>query len=142
MLWDEPAVKVLVGVDSGEHEALHDVVVSAVGDAAVATWSMPGLIEISASGVTKAAALAEVCAELGVPAGDVVAFGDMPNDVAMLEWAGTAYAVANAHASVLAVADHVAPSNDDDGVAQVLARLLGAEASSGSRHRASGVMGA
>ena len=67
--------------------------------------------------MTKAAALARVCAGLGIAASDVVAFGDMPNDLAMLEWVGTSYAVANAHPSVLAAVDHVAASNDADGVA-------------------------
>jgi hydroxymethylpyrimidine pyrophosphatase-like HAD family hydrolase len=49
----------------------------------------------------------------------------MPNDLPMLEWAGAAYAMANAHPSVLALADHVAPAHDEDGVAQVLERLFG-----------------
>jgi hydroxymethylpyrimidine pyrophosphatase-like HAD family hydrolase len=54
-----------------------------------------------------------------------VAFGDMPNDLPMLRWAGTSYAVANAHPDVIAVADHVAPANYDDGVATVLAGIFG-----------------
>ena len=49
----------------------------------------------------------------------------MPNDLPMLTWAGTSYAVANAHPSVLEVADRVAPANDDDGVAEVLSALFG-----------------
>ena len=48
----------------------------------------------------------------------------MPNDLPMLAWAGTSYAMANAHPSVLAAVDHVAPSNDEDGVAQVLAGIF------------------
>ena len=95
-----------------------------MGDTATPTWSVDGLVEISAAGVTKAAALARVCERLGVDAADVVAFGDMPNDIAMLTWVGTSYAVANAHPSVLEVVDHVARSNDEDGVAQVLAGLF------------------
>ena len=59
-----------------------------------------------------------------MPAADVVAFGDMPNDLPMLAWAGTSYAVANAHPSVLAAADREAPSHDADGVARTLARLV------------------
>ncbi len=80
-------------------------------------------MEISAPGVTKAATLSMLADELGVPASDVVAFGDMPNDLPMLEWAGTAYAMANADPLVLAAADHVAPANDEDGVARVLTRF-------------------
>jgi len=73
--------------------------------------------------VSKAAALAEVCAELGVGPKEVVAFGDYPNDLPMLEWAGHAVAVANAHPDVLRVADEVTASDADDGVALVLDRL-------------------
>lgn len=81
-----------------------------------------GLIELSARGVTKAFGLAEVCQRLERDAGGVVAFGDMPNDVAMLRWAGHGVAMANAHPDVLEVADEVTAPNSEDGVAQVLER--------------------
>jgi hydroxymethylpyrimidine pyrophosphatase-like HAD family hydrolase len=118
------AVKVLVKSPGTGAAELRDAVSVAVGDAATPTWSTEGLVEISAAGVTKAAALARVCERLGVAAADVVAFGDMPNDLAMLEWVGTSYAVANAHPSLLEVVDHVAPRNDDNGVAETLAGLF------------------
>ena len=81
-----------------------------------------GLIELSAAGITKATGLAEVCDLLDVPQERVVAFGDMPNDVEMLRWAGHGVAMANAHADVLAAADEVTAPNSEDGVAQVLER--------------------
>jgi hypothetical protein len=83
------------------------------------------LLEISAPGVTKATALAGLAARHGISAEEVVAFGDMPNDLPMLDWAGRAVAVANAHPDVLALADEVTASNDEDGVALVLERLAG-----------------
>lgn len=86
--------------------------------------SADGLLEISAHGVTKATTLERVIADRGLSASDVVAFGDMPNDLAMLSWAGHGVAVANAHPDVLAVVDEVTASNDDDGVALVLERLF------------------
>jgi Cof subfamily protein (haloacid dehalogenase superfamily) len=119
------AVKVLVKAAGVGPQELRDAVAAAVGDLATPTWSVDGLVEISAAGVTKAAALARTCQAMGIDAADVVAFGDMPNDLAMLEWAGTSYAMANAHATVLAAVDHVAPSNDEDGVARVLGELFG-----------------
>jgi hydroxymethylpyrimidine pyrophosphatase-like HAD family hydrolase len=82
-------------------------------------------VEVAAAGVTKAEALAWLCAEHGIAVDEVVAFGDAPNDLPMLRWAGHSVAMANAHPSVPAVADEVAPSNDDDGVAVVLERLFG-----------------
>ena len=89
------------------------------------TYSGLGFLEICPSGVTKAVGLATVAERLGVAAPDVLAFGDMPNDVPMLTSAGWGVAVANAHAEVLAVADEVTLSNDEDGVARYLDALLG-----------------
>ena len=86
--------------------------------------STDGLLEISASGISKASGLASLADEHGVVAADVVAFGDMPNDIPMLSWAGHAVAVENAHPEVHAVADEVTATNDDDGVARVLERLF------------------
>jgi hydroxymethylpyrimidine pyrophosphatase-like HAD family hydrolase len=91
----------------------------------VITWSSTSaMLEISAAGVTKATTLAVLCDDLGVVAEDVIAFGDMPNDIAMLTWAGTSYAMADAHPTVRDAADHVAPGNDEDGVARVLTEIF------------------
>jgi len=124
-VWTEPALKLLVRHEGPDPAAFREAVLAAVGDRGEATWTMDGLMEISAPGVTKGAGLTRLCRRLGVDGPDVVAFGDMPNDLPMLAWAGTSYAVANAHPTVLGSADHTAPSNDDDGVATVLARLVG-----------------
>ena len=97
-----------------------------VGHLGTTTWSSTfALVEISAVGVTKASTLATLAAELGIGPAEVIAFGDMPNDLPLLEWAGTSYAMANAHPTVLALADHVAPPNDEDGVAAVLTEVFG-----------------
>jgi Cof subfamily protein (haloacid dehalogenase superfamily) len=101
-------------------EAVEAVLVGA--DLEITYSSNSGLIEISKAGVTKASGLAWVCDLLDVPAAKVVAFGDMPNDMSMLEWAGHGVAMANAHADVLAMADEVTAPNSEDGVAQVLER--------------------
>jgi Cof subfamily protein (haloacid dehalogenase superfamily) len=90
--------------------------------------SADSLLEIAAAGVSKASALTRVCAERGIASDEVVAFGDMPNDLPMLRWAGHAVAVANAHPELLAAADEVTTSNDEGGVARVLERLFGAQA--------------
>lgn len=123
-IFDQPAMKLLA-----RHEALcpqefWDVAEEVVGDRVEVTWSSSTtLLEISAVGVTKASTLELVCADLGIAASEVIAFGDMPNDLAMLSWAGRSYAMANAHETVRAAADVVTASNDDDGVAVVLEGL-------------------
>ncbi len=88
------------------------------------TYAGMGFLEICPTGVSKAIGLAAVAERLGVAAADVLAFGDMPNDVPMLTWAGHGVAVANAHEEVLAVVDEVTSSNDDDGVARYLEPLF------------------
>lgn len=117
------AVKLLVrheGMTSGEMALLANTVLD---DSVTVTFSTNrGLIEISAYGVTKATGLAEAADMLSLDAPSVIAFGDMPNDIEMLRWAGHGVAVANAHEEVLAVADEVTAPNTEDGVAQVLER--------------------
>jgi Cof subfamily protein (haloacid dehalogenase superfamily) len=109
------------GLDS---QALAEAVRTVLADVdlEITYSSNSGLIEISTAGVTKASGLAWVCELLDVAADQVVAFGDMPNDVPMLSWAGHGVAMANAHAELLAVADEVTAPNSEDGVAQVLER--------------------
>lgn len=102
---------------------LHELALEVCGDEGTVTYSGKLLVEISAAGVTKAFALAAHCAELGIRPDEVVAFGDMPNDVPLLQFAGLGVAVANAHPDAAAAADELTASNDDDGVAIVLERL-------------------
>ena len=123
-LWTDPAVKVLVRHAGMDPVRFREAVIAAVGTRAIPTWTLDGLMEISAPGVTKGSALVALAEELGVEATDVIAFGDMPNDLPMLTWAGTSYAMANAHPDVRSAADHVAPSHDEDGVAVVLERVF------------------
>ncbi|MEV4627643.1 HAD family hydrolase [Micromonospora sp. NPDC049523] len=124
-LFSVPAVKLLARAGTQDPDVFVKVVAGAVAGLAEATHSSSsGLVEISAAGVTKAAGLAWFCARHGVTADQVVAFGDMPNDLPMLAWAGRAVAVANAHPSVVAVADVVVGSNDADGVAVYLESLF------------------
>lgn len=126
LLTDAAVGKLLARNPHLSDEEFIDVVTEVVGDRAIVAFSgAGGLAEISAAGVTKAAALAGWCAELGVDAAQVWAFGDMPNDLPMLTWAGRSFAVANAHPDVLAASTDRAPGNDEDGVAQILEQLLG-----------------
>lgn len=120
-----PVGKLLAVSDRVPDEEFLTTVREVVGERALLSTSCDGgLAEIGPRGVTKASALADWTEQLGIDAADVWAFGDMPNDIPMLSWAGTAWAVANAHPDVLAVADHVAPAHDEDGVARVLERWI------------------
>ncbi|WP_306280565.1 Cof-type HAD-IIB family hydrolase [Frankia sp. AvcI1] len=119
-----PATKLLVRRRGQPFTEVYDAIVELAGTDAVVTTSSVGLVEIAGPGVSKAVALAELAAERGMTACDVIAFGDMPNDLPMFAWAGYSVAVANAHPDVLAAADEVTASNDEDGVAIILERLF------------------
>ncbi len=122
---DKTVVKLLARHEQIDPEAFWQQVEASVGQLVTTTWSSLGaLVEMSATGVTKASTLARLATDLGISADEVIAFGDMPNDLPLLEWAGTSYAMANAHPTVLALADHIAPRNDEDGVADVLTRVF------------------
>lgn len=86
-----------------------------------------GLAELSPPGVSKADALTRFVRARGFAPADVWAFGDMPNDIPMLTWAGVGFAVANASEDVLAAADAVTLSNEEDGVAAAIERALAGE---------------
>jgi hypothetical protein len=82
----------------------------------------PNLIQIMDRGVSKAAALKLVAEHYQIPMNKVMAIGDAPNDLGMLEIAGIAVAMQNASDAVKNVADWIAPSNNDDGVYAALGR--------------------
>jgi len=119
-----PPAKLLVRRRGESLADVYEKIVALAGAEAVVTRSTETLVEIAGAGVSKAVALAEVAARRGVASAEVVAFGDMLNDLPMLAWAGHAVAVANAHPDVLAAADEITASNDNDGVALVLERLF------------------
>ncbi|MDK1475002.1 HAD hydrolase family protein [Streptomyces sp. 549] len=124
-LAEQPVLKLLAHHRTFDPDVFLDDARTAAGTFASFTRSSPSaLLEISGPGVSKAGTLAHCCAERGIAPEEVVAFGDMPNDLEMLNWAGTAYAMSNAHPAVLASTPHRTLSNNEDGVAAVIERIL------------------
>jgi Cof subfamily protein (haloacid dehalogenase superfamily) len=118
--------KLLARTEAWPDDEVIPRVAAIIGDRALVQHSgTGGLAEISAPGVTKASGLVRWCRQAGIRPEDVWAFGDMPNDVPMLRWAGIGWAVANAHPDVLAIADRRCPANDEDGVARTLEAAFG-----------------
>jgi Cof subfamily protein (haloacid dehalogenase superfamily) len=79
-------------------------------------------LDIAPEGVSKASALADLCAELGVRQEDCLAIGDGRNDMEMLSWAGRGVAMGQAPLEVQEAADDVTETAVDDGVALELGR--------------------
>ena len=118
----EPAAKLLVR-GTGDSRSLALAARAAGADNVHITYSTDdGLIEVAAAGVNKGAALAELAARWEIDPRHVIAFGDMPNDLEMLHWAGFGVAMGNAHPDVAAIATEVGAHHHEDGVAQILER--------------------
>ncbi|MET8640533.1 Cof-type HAD-IIB family hydrolase [Streptomyces sp. NPDC004074] len=121
----QPVLKILAYHPDLDPDAFLTLARLTVGNRATITRSSPSaLLEISGPGVSKASTLALCCAERGISHEEVVAFGDMPNDVEMLSWAGQSYAMGNAHPDVIAAASGRTVANNEDGVAVVIERIL------------------
>lgn len=82
------------------------------------------LAELSALGITKATGLAQIASTKQINQDEIVAVGDMPNDIPMLQWAGESWAVANAHDEVLAVTRNHLPHSDENAVAKLIDDLI------------------
>ena len=122
-LLSAPAVKLLIrkaGAASSDMAAELAKHVGVEGDITYSTNN--GLVEVVPLAISKATGVAEVARPLGITAEDVVSFGDMPNDVPMLLWAGHGVAMGNAHPEAVAAANEVTAPNNDDGLARVLER--------------------
>lgn len=120
-----PSLKFVIRHPELAPAALFDTVRSLGLTGFEATLSGAPFVEVMAEGVTKATGLARLCEHLHIERADVVAFGDALNDVEMLRWAGLGVAMADAESVVQDAANETTASNDDDGVAQVIERLLG-----------------
>ncbi|MGO3153223.1 MAG: HAD-IIB family hydrolase [Galactobacter sp.] len=125
-LADEGVVKFLAKRPSGSAVSFHDLVAPTLSPLLALTHSVPGipLLEMAALGVDKAVTLARYAQSLGIQQYEVVAFGDMPNDIGMLSWAGTGYAVGRDQPLVAAAADQVIGPVGEDSVAATIMELL------------------
>lgn len=118
-----PAVKLLIRLPGATSQSMAEALAPHVVGRADLTYSTDnGLVELSASGITKASGLAYVAEYLQVDPTRAIAFGDMPNDIPMLSLSGVGVAMENAHPDVKSAADEVTTTNSDDGVAKVLER--------------------
>ena len=86
--------------------------------------SVPSNIELNIAAANKGDALRSLCAALGIPIEETLAFGDGTNDLSLIRAAGCGAAMGNADFSVKAAADVVCDDNEHDGLAKYLEKLL------------------
>ncbi|RBM05627.1 HAD family hydrolase [Streptomyces sp. PT12] len=123
-LFAEPIIKMYLQRPGMSDDDLATAAAAVAGTAVGIVVSGLGLVEMLPLGLTKATGLSLAARRLGVTAAETIAFGDMPNDIAMLRWAAHGVAMAGAHPDVKGVADEVTADNDEDGIALVIERLL------------------
>jgi len=105
---------------------------AALGYEAEVSCSQTYYCDITHPLANKGDGIVALCAAIGVPLEETAAIGDMPNDIPMLKRAGVAIAMGQAPVAVTAEADWVSASNDEDGVAKAIERILLPEI---ARHR-------
>ncbi|WP_405797159.1 HAD family hydrolase [Streptomyces sp. NBC_01506] len=123
-MWTAPINKVYIQHPELSDDELAQAAQETVGGMVAVVMAGPGVVEILPLGLSKATGLSLAARRLGLTAADTIAFGDMPNDIPMFDWARHGVAMANAHERLRAVADEITASNGDDGIAVVLERLL------------------
>ncbi|MDH6435805.1 HAD superfamily hydrolase (TIGR01484 family) [Streptomyces sp. SAI-144] len=124
-LWAAPLNKIYIQHPELSDDELARAAVRAAGGFVSVAMAGQGIVELLPLGLSKATGLSLAARRLGVKAADTIAFGDMPNDLPMFAWASYGVAMADAHEELKAVADEVTSSNEEDGIAVVLERLLG-----------------
>ncbi|MGW4747634.1 HAD family hydrolase [Streptomyces sp. NPDC004290] len=123
-LWSAPLTKLYIQHPELGDDELTRLARETVGGLVDVVMAGPGIVEILPLGLSKATGLSLAARRLGVKAAETIAFGDMPNDIPMFGWAAHGVAMGNAHEELRAVADEVTASNEEDGIAVVLERLL------------------
>jgi Cof subfamily protein (haloacid dehalogenase superfamily) len=121
---DRPPTKLVVVGDEHELDDLGEAMRERFGERLFIAKSLPFFLELAHPEVSKGVGLQFVAERLGFTAAQTVAFGDGENDLELLDWAGYAVAVENAHLQVLERADLVCPPADEEGVGQVIEAFL------------------
>lgn len=86
--------------------------------------SEPYFLEVVPPGVDKANTLGVLMEQLGVTREEVIAIGDGVCDVTMIQLAGLGVAMGHSQDSVRVCADYVTASNEEDGVAQAVEKII------------------
>ena len=116
-------IKFTAYIEGGEAERIYRQLPEMPGNLS-AVLAGPEWIDIVNKDANKGAAMKKIANLKGIKKEETLAFGDYLNDLTMLEAAGTSYAMVNGHPDLKKIADHIAPSNNDEGVMQILRKLF------------------
>lgn len=117
-------VKILMSVQPEQLAAVQREIAAFLPDTLTVVQTAPFYLEVIPKTINKGQGIRDICSVLGIKTENVIAFGDAANDIPMLRAAGVGVAMGNAAEEVKAAADLVTLSNNDDGVAAALEKLL------------------
>ena len=116
----KPSPKIMIVEKPQNIGRVYDILRDTIGESLYMTGSKPYLLELMPQNVSKAKALAELCAKLGIDRSEVITVGDSGNDLEMVKWAGLGVAVGNASASLKDAADYITTSNRSEAIDELI----------------------
>ena len=117
-------VKILMSVDPEQLKAVQGQIAAFLPEELTVVQTAPFYLEVIPKRINKGQGILDICRTLGITPAEVIAFGDAENDIPMLQTAGMGIAMGNAQEKVKAAADAVTLSNNEDGIAVALEKLL------------------
>ena len=117
-------VKILMSVDPAQIAEVQRQIAALLPDELTVVQTAAFYLEVIPRAINKGQGILDICRALQMQPEEVVAFGDAENDIPMLRAAGVGVAMGNADPAVKAAADMVTLSNNEDGIAAALAKLL------------------
>lgn len=117
-------IKILMSVQPEELPQVQKQIADFLPESLTVVQTAAFYLEVIPKVINKGQGIRDICKVLGIPTEEVISFGDAANDIPMLREAGVGVAMGNAQDAVKAAADLVTLSNNEDGIAAALEKLL------------------
>lgn len=117
-------VKILMSVQPGILPQVQAQISAYLPESLSVVQTAPFYLEVIPKCINKGQGILDICRALGISPEDVISFGDAENDIPMLQKAGTGVAMGNAADKVKAAADYITLTNNEDGIAAALEKLM------------------
>ena len=117
-------IKILMSVQPEELAQVQKQIADFLPESLTVVQTAAFYLEVIPKVINKGQGIRDICKVLGIDPAEVISFGDAANDIPMLREAGMGVAMGNAAEAVKAAADMVTLSNNEDGIAAALEKLL------------------
>ena len=117
-------IKILMSVDPAIIADVQAQIAEMLPESLTVVQTAAFYLEVIPKVINKGQGIRDICSVLGITPAEVISFGDAQNDIPMLQTAGMGVAMGNASEAVKAAADMVTLTNNEDGIAAALEKLL------------------